>query len=108
MEASMYARVTRVGIKPDKVEEVLRSVTDEMRIDIQNNAGFKGHYLLGIRETGDSMVITMWDSQEAEEASRQKVAQRFVAFKDFLAGPPEPPITYEVLHVILPAEAPTT
>jgi heme-degrading monooxygenase HmoA len=103
----MYARVTRVGIKPDKVEDAISMTAGEIGIDIQNDAGFKGFYVLGNRETGDSMVITMWDSQETEEASRQKVAQRSGTLGEYLAGPPEPSVIYEVLEAIIPAEAPT-
>jgi heme-degrading monooxygenase HmoA len=102
----MYARVTRVGIKVEKIEDAIRKSEQEISPDLENDEGFKGFYVLGNRESGDSLVITMWETAEAEESSRAKVAQRFGMLGELLSGEPEPSSIYEVMHANVPAKEP--
>jgi heme-degrading monooxygenase HmoA len=102
----MYARVTRVGIKVDNIEDAIRRTDQEISPELEKDQGFKGFYVLGNRESGDSLVITMWETHEAEEASRPKVAQRFGMLGEYLSGEPEPSSIYEVMHANVPAKEP--
>ena len=102
----MYARVTRVQTKTDEIDEVDRTAEEKVLPDLEKDPGFKGVYVLGDRQSGDTLIITMWETQEAEEASREKVRERLGIMKDHFAGPPEPSVTYEVISSMVPAAPP--
>lgn len=102
----MLARVTRVAIKPDQLERTKSITESEIMSDMKDDPGFKGFYILGDRSTGDSMVITMWDTEEHERTSREQVSRRFSMLSDTLAGQPEPSMIYDVIHSYIPEESP--
>lgn len=102
----MYARVTRVAMKPDKIEEI-KSLTESQIIpDMKDDSGFKGFYVLGDRSTGDSLVITMWETEDHERTSREHVSRRFSVLTEALAGQPEPSKIYDVIHSYVPDQEP--
>ncbi len=43
------------------------------------------------------MVVTLWESQAAEVASRPTTGQRFALLGEILTGPPQPSEVYEVM-----------
>jgi quinol monooxygenase YgiN len=103
----MLARVTRVRVKPEYVDSSIRTTDDEIIADLKDDPGLIAFYVMGNRETGESMVITMWEDEETEEASRAKLAQRFGILGEYLAGQPEPSNTYEVMNSFVPTKATT-
>jgi hypothetical protein len=62
----MHARVSTYQTgDPDRLVEGLRSVTDEL----EGTDGFSHAYFMIDRESGRAMSITLWDSEEALNAS---------------------------------------
>lgn len=102
----MYARVTRVAIKPDQIDRTKSITETEIIPEIKDDPGFKGFYVLADRSSGESLVITMWDSEDTEQTSREKVSQRFGMLSETLAGQPEPSSRFEVLHSYVPEQSP--
>jgi quinol monooxygenase YgiN len=107
MEDNMLARVTRVKIQPDHVNDAIEKTDSQIIPDIRDDSGLSAFYVLGDRSTGDALVITLWETDEAEQESRSKVAQRFGILGDYLAGQPEPSEKFEVLNSFVPSRAPT-
>jgi quinol monooxygenase YgiN len=103
----MLARVTRVKIQPDHVNEAIEKTDSQIIPDIRNDPGLGAFYVLGDRSTGDTIVVTLWETDEAEQESRSKVAQRFGMLGEYLAGQPEPSESFEVLNSFVPSKAPT-
>jgi quinol monooxygenase YgiN len=70
----MYARHVTVRGTPDKVDEAVRSVRENVLPTLQACAGFKGQLLLVDRNKGEAVGISLWDSEENMHASEEKVA----------------------------------
>jgi heme-degrading monooxygenase HmoA len=103
----MYARVTHLRMKTSTIEEAIAKTRETIVPELEGDPGFKGAYIFGDRETGESMSITMWEDEGAERASAPKVAERLGTLNEYFAGPPQKSTTYEVLVSSTPAKAPT-
>jgi quinol monooxygenase YgiN len=103
----MIARVTRVRMKLDHINDAIETTDAQIISDIQNDPGLGAFYVLGDRSTGDTLVVTLWESEDAEQESRQKVAQRFGLIGEYLASQPEPSQKFEVMSSFVPSKAPT-
>lgn len=106
VEDNMIARVTRVRMKPDHVDDAIRMTNSEIVPNIENDPGLGAFYVLGDRRTGDTLVVTLWETEEQEQESRQKVAQRFGMIGEYLASQPEPSQMFEVMNSFVPSRAP--
>ena len=94
----MHIRVTPGTMQPDKMAEataVIRELFDLYR----QSGGFQGGYLGGDEQSGEGVVVTLWDS---EEAARTAVEQNRATMARL--GPlsatgqvPVPPRAYEIL-----------
>jgi hypothetical protein len=70
----MYARHVTVRGTPDRVDEAVRSVRENVLPVLQACAGFKGQLLLVDRNKGEAIGISLWDSEDNMRASEEKVA----------------------------------
>ena len=91
----MFARVSTFTGSPDREEATLaRPVPAE----IQAMAGFKGAYALANHETGKAMLITLWETKEAMEASAEQAKRvRAEAVEESGGSGPAQVETFEVL-----------
>lgn len=64
-----YARVTIARSAPDKVEPAISIMRDKVVPAAKEEQGFKGLAALMNRETGKSMTITLWETEEDLEDS---------------------------------------
>jgi heme-degrading monooxygenase HmoA len=71
----VFARVTTVQVPPDKLDDSLRYVREQVLPTVQGLDGFKGMYQLVDRTAGRVLGITLWETQEALQNSAP-VAQR--------------------------------
>ncbi len=66
----MFVRRTRVEGSPEKLEQTTRNYREQMLPVIKQEVGFRGAVLLANRATGAAQSVTLWESEEAERASR--------------------------------------
>lgn len=74
----MYARVSRLDVPIDKLDEEIKHA-DETQREVAQIPGSQGLYYLVDRETGKMMAVALWESELAmrdSETSASKVRQR--------------------------------
>ena len=86
----MYARISTLEGSPEHIDEGLRQVRENVLPQIQQQEGFKGMVALADRQTGKTLGITFWESEEALKAS-EEAADRLredsaEAMSDTIAG----------------------
>jgi hypothetical protein len=79
----MYAQVIEGGTTPDRRPEMDRIVTDDMVPALQDEPGFAGALNLVDRETGNAIMIILW---ETEAQARRALAEYGSAFLKALAS----------------------
>ena len=89
----MFARVSTIQGKPEKVEEVVRFFEKAVPKGLE---GMKGGYLLVNRKTGKIVSISLWETEKAMQASASSANKiRGQATETAAAAPPTVEI-YEV------------
>lgn len=69
----MFARVTTLeGGDPAKVDESIRFAQEQILPRAREMQGWKGVISLADRSTGAGLLITLWESEEAMNASAQQ------------------------------------
>lgn len=84
----MYARVTTLPIKPDKIDEAVEAFQDVVLPHYQQALGFAGATYLVNPETGASILTTYWTTARAAWATDRVVESLAHAFADLRTGPP--------------------
>jgi heme-degrading monooxygenase HmoA len=67
----MFARLTIVQVKSDKMDETIKIYEDSVVPAAKSQKGFQGTYLLTDRNTGKGIACTLWDSEEDAIANEQ-------------------------------------
>lgn len=65
----MFARVTRYEGSPDRIDEAARFVQEQLLPAARQMRGFKGGYWVVDRRTGRGFSMTLWESEEAMQAT---------------------------------------
>jgi heme-degrading monooxygenase HmoA len=68
----VYARVSIFEGSPDQMDESLRQAREQVLPRARQMDGFKGLIALGDRQSGKTLGITFWESEEAMRASEQE------------------------------------
>jgi heme-degrading monooxygenase HmoA len=86
----MFARLTMVQIKVDKMDEAIKIYEDSVIPAAKLQKGFKGAYLLTDRDTGKGISCTLWDSKDDAIANEQSgyYQEQIAKFKDVFTAPP--------------------
>jgi heme-degrading monooxygenase HmoA len=86
----MFARLTIVQIKADKMDETIKTYEDSVVPAAKSQKGFQGTYLLTDRNTGKGIACTLWDSEEDAIANEQSgyYQEQIGKFKDVFTAPP--------------------
>jgi heme-degrading monooxygenase HmoA len=92
----MYARVINSQLVSGRTDEAVSIWRDKVAAMIQQAKGFKGAYLVGDRETGKGLTITLWESKEDADAMNAALPQTLALFDGLFAAQPSLE-TYEVL-----------
>ena len=79
----MYAQLIEGGTTPDRRTDMDRIVTDEMVPALNDEAGFAGALNLVDRDTGEAMMIVLW---ETEPQARRALAEYGQSFLKALAS----------------------
>ena len=86
----MFARLTIVKVKIDKLDETIKIYEDSVVPAAKSQKGFRGTYLLTNRNTGKGIACTLWVSEEDAVANEQSgyYQEQVGKFKDFFTAPP--------------------
>jgi len=86
----MFARVTRVQIKSNTLDETEKIYRESVIPAAKSQKGYHGTYMLADRKTGKGMAFTLWDSEEDAIANEQSgyYREQLVKFKNVFAAPP--------------------
>jgi len=89
-ERIMFARITRIQVKSDKVDEAIKIYTENVTPARKAQKGSRGAYLLTDHKTGKGIAITLWDSEDDAIANEQSgyYQEQLTKFKDVFAAPP--------------------
>lgn len=71
----MVSRVNFLETAPDRIGDIARVVREVVHPGISSEAGYVGYIVLGDRESGKALGVTLWESEEAREASDAKARQ---------------------------------
>ena len=71
----MVSRVNFLETASDRIDDVARVVREVVHPGIRDEGGYVGYIVLGDRKTGRALGVTLWDSDEAREASDAKARQ---------------------------------
>ena len=93
----MFARVTVVQGSADKVEQGIESFKTRVLATVKTAPGYKGALLLGDRQTGKGMGITLWESEDASRKGGEAVASAREATIQAMGGSVPPVEEFEVL-----------
>jgi len=69
----MHARVTTLDMEPANVDQVRDRLESEDVPEFQKLDGFKGMTLLTDRQSGKTVAITFWESEDALRGSGEAV-----------------------------------
>ncbi len=67
----MHARVSIFEGAPDEIDEALRQAREQVLPQAKQMDGFKGLIALGDRQSGKTLGITLWESEEDMRASEE-------------------------------------
>ena len=81
----MFARLLRIQTKIERIDEVSKLFEESVIPLCKDQKGYKGAYFLTDRKTGNSIPVTLWESEEdmlATERSRffQEQVVKFLRF----------------------------
>lgn len=71
----MVSRVNFLETEPGRVSDVARVVREVVHPGIREESGYVGYIVLGDRDTGKALGVTLWESEETREASDAKARQ---------------------------------
>ena len=94
----MHIRVTPGTMQPGKMAEAT-AVIQELFDRYRQSGGFQGGYLGGDNQTGEGIVVTLWDSAEAARTAVERNGATMAKLGPLTVTgqTPVPPRAYEVL-----------
>ena len=92
----MYIRVINSQLVAGKTDEAVSIWGDKVAPNLKQAKGFKGAYLVGDRETGKGITLTLWETIEDADAMNAALPQTLALFDGIFAAQPSLE-TFEVL-----------
>ena len=93
----MVSRVNFLETEPGRINDVARVVREVVHPGISGEDGYPGYIVLGNRETGTALGVTLWSSDEARETSDSKARQIRPRVEEETGGTMRSVERYEVL-----------
>ncbi|HSM40911.1 MAG TPA: hypothetical protein VK862_09175 [Afifellaceae bacterium] len=84
----MYARVTKYRMKPEAMNDSI-ALLEQLKPEIMALPGMI-QFINVANEDGNGYVVALVESKEVSDANKDRVAQIWARFTDFLADFPEP------------------
>jgi heme-degrading monooxygenase HmoA len=86
----VYARISTFEGSPEHIDEGLRQVREDVLPQLQQQEGFEGLVALTDRQSGKTLGITFWGSEQAlrasEEAADRLRDESAQTMRDTIAG----------------------
>jgi heme-degrading monooxygenase HmoA len=60
----MYVNVAKGRLQPDKTEEAIELWRNTLLPELRQHEGFRGLLVMGERQTGEGLSITLWETEE--------------------------------------------
>jgi heme-degrading monooxygenase HmoA len=67
----MLARMTTMEGSPERLDEALREIREDVLPQLRQQEGFKGFIVFDNRQSGKLMGFTLWESEQAMRASEE-------------------------------------
>jgi quinol monooxygenase YgiN len=99
----MVSRVNFLETTPERMDDVARVVREVVHPGISAEPGYVGYIVLGDRDGGKALGVTLWDSAEAREASDAKARQIRPRVEEGTGGTMRAVERYEVLFYDVPS-----
>ena len=93
----MFSRVNFLDTAPERINDVARVVSQVVHPGIGSEPGYLGYIVLGDRQTGKALGITLWDSEQARENSDAKARTIRPRVEEETGGTMRSVESYEVL-----------
>ncbi len=99
----MFARIVTTQGKPEKMEEGIRAYREMVLPELKKRKGFKQGYLLINRQTGKSIGISMWESEQAAGDYSAMLSQMYQQVNQRVGMTQEPTVeNYEIAVAEMP------
>ena len=94
----MFVRLLRIQTNIDRIDEASKLFEESVIPLCKDKKGYKGAYFLADRKTGNSIPITIWESEEDMLATERSLffQEQLVKFSSFFKTSPIRE-TYEVV-----------
>jgi quinol monooxygenase YgiN len=92
----MVSRVNTLQTTPERIDDVTNVVRNVVFPGISEQ-GFCGYLVLGSRETGRALGVTLWESEDARGASEERAGQIRPTVEAATGGTMQAVDNYEVL-----------
>lgn len=99
----MVSRVNFLETTPGRMEDVARVVREIVQPAISEEPGYVGYIVLGDRESGKALGVTLWASAEDRDASDAKARQIRPRVEEGTGGTMRAVERYEVLFFDVPS-----
>jgi quinol monooxygenase YgiN len=99
----MVSRVNFLETTPERMDDVARVVREIVHPGISEEPGYVGYIVLGDRENGKALGVTLWASTEEREASDAKARQIRPRVEEGTGGTMRAVERYEVLFIDVPS-----
>jgi hypothetical protein len=67
----MHARMLKMQVKPDRIDEAARLFAEDVIPGCRGQAGYRGAYFLVDRKLGECVPITLWETEAAMAATEE-------------------------------------
>ena len=94
----MVSRVAFLEVPPDRIDDVQPVVRDVVDAALRDQDGYVGYLVLGDRDSGRVIGITLWESEEARGQSDPMAAQLRPEVEQATGGTMRAVEGYEVLY----------
>jgi quinol monooxygenase YgiN len=94
----MVSRVAFLEVPPDRIEDVQPAVRDVVDAALRDEAGYIGYLVLGNRDSGQVIGITLWEDEATRGQSDVKAAQLRPEVEQATGGTMRAVEGYEVLY----------
>jgi hypothetical protein len=68
----LVSRVNFLETTPDRINDVARIVREVVHPGISGEPGYVGYIVLGDRDSGNALGVTLWETEEARKSSDAK------------------------------------